>query len=208
MKAAVLSPALAALLAAGTAFAGPDFATPDRDRARPLAATEAHSDQVPTDELEFRYDSSALLPAAQQQLAVAAAWLARNPSYRLVVEGHADRAGTADYNQMLATRRAEIARSHLIAIGVAADRIVVAVYGENRAREAPAPRAIDRRVVLLASKAPVAALVSAQLDADAIEVSWIQDDSVFRETRGISPVAMSGIPAVTARNGAAGRRGG
>jgi outer membrane protein OmpA-like peptidoglycan-associated protein len=206
VKAAALAPALAALLGAGTAVAGPDFTTPDR--ARPLAASEARADQAPTDELEFMYDSSALLPAAQQQLAAAAAWLARNPSYRLVVEGHADRAGTADYNQMLATRRAEIARSQLIATGVPADRIVVAVYGETRARQAPTPRALDRRVVILASKAPVAALVSTQLDADAVELSWTHDGSRFRETRGISPVTTSAIPTVTARNGAAGRRGG
>jgi len=62
--------------------------------------------------------------------------------------------------------------------------------------------------VILASNAPVSALVAAQLDADAIELSWTQDGSLFRETRGISPAPVSGIPTVTARNGAVGRRGG
>ena len=196
---------IAALLAAGPAFAGPDFVT--GDRAQPLAASDSRHPQDPADELAFDHASSALRPVAQQQLATAAAWLERHPGYRLVIEGHADQAGSPGENQAMAARRADIARNHLIATGVAADRIVVAVYGENRAPRAPGPAPADRRVVVLASAAPVAQLVSEQLDANAIELTWTDHGSMFHESRGISPVETI-VPSVTARKQTASRRGG
>jgi OmpA family len=198
----VLVAPLATLLAAGSALAGPDFVTADRNQ--PLAASDAHNVQQPLDDVVFAFDSAALVPTAQAQLASAARWLEVHPSHRVVLEGYADSSGPSTYNQDLATRRTEIARNHLIAIGVAADRIVVAVYGENRARQRPDP--LDRRVVMFASAAPLSEVVSAELDRDAIELSWTRNGSVYRETRGITPVAA--IAPETARNDATGRHGG
>jgi outer membrane protein OmpA-like peptidoglycan-associated protein len=180
---------LAALLTSVPVLAGPDFAS--EDRAQPLAASDAHREQDPSDELEFAYDSAALLPGAQTQLFAVASWLSRHPGHRLVIEGHADSAGGPARNEELATRRVQAARDQLIAAGVASDRIVLAVFGENRAQQVA--RARDRRVVMLASTVPLSHLVNAALDDDAIEVSWTRDGSVLRETRGITPIA----PAVT-----------
>jgi outer membrane protein OmpA-like peptidoglycan-associated protein len=198
---AALGAALATLVATGPAFAGPDFKT--ADRSQPLAASDGRSVQQPLDDVVFALDSAALSPGAQAQLVAAAKWLEVHPRHRLVLEGYADSAGPVAYNQDLATRRSQIARNHLVASGVAADRIVVAVYGENRARQRPDP--LDRRVVMFASEAPVSQVVSAELDRDAIELSWTHNGTVYRETRGITPVAA--ITPADARNGATSRHG-
>lgn len=186
MRIPKLASSLAALgLAATPALAGPDFVTADRSKA--LAASDAHSEEQPLDDVIFGYDDAALLPAAQAQLASAARWLDHNPRYRIVLQGYADSSGADAYNAELAARRVEIARNHLIASGVDGDRIVVAVYGERGVHRRPHP--LDRRVVMFASRAPVARLVTAELGHDAIELSWTKDGARYRETRGITPVA-------------------
>jgi hypothetical protein len=193
MRSPGVAAALMAVLTAGPALAGPDFASDDR--AQPLAASDAHQEQDPSDELGFAYDSAALLPGAQGQLVAVASWLVRHPSHRLVIEGHADSSGSANHNEELANRRIEAARDQLISAGIAKDRIVLAVFGENRARHVPSAR--DRRVVMFASAAPLSHLVNAALDDDAVEVSWTRDGSVLRETRGITPLSRPVAPAVT-----------
>jgi outer membrane protein OmpA-like peptidoglycan-associated protein len=179
--------AVAAVLvatSAGPAFAGPDFVA--GDRTAPLAASDGRSEQQPMDDIVFAFDSAALLPGPQAQIARAANWLATHPAYRIVIEGYADSSGPAAYNEDLATRRGQIVRNHLVACGVAPDRILLAVFGENRARERPDE--LDRRVVMYASAAPIAKIISAELDRDAIEMLWTRGATRFRESRGITPL--------------------
>ena len=186
MKPALLIAFLAPLgLAAAPALAGPDFVTADRSKV--LAASDAHSEEQPLDDIIFTYDDAGLLPTAQAQLASAARWLDHNPRYRIVLQGYADSSGPGAYNAELAARRTEITRNHLIASGVDGDRIIVAVYGERGVHRQPHP--LDRRVVMFASRAPVSRLVTAELGRDAIELSWTKDGARYRETRGITPVA-------------------
>jgi hypothetical protein len=179
--------ALTVALSATPALAGPDFVT--GDRSKPLAASDAHREQQPMDDIVFTYDGASLLPTAQAQLASAARWLELHPDDRIVLEGYADSSGPYAYNTELAARRVEIARNHLIATGVDTDRIVVAVYGEQGVHRRPHP--LDRRVVMFASKAPVARLVTAELARDAIELSWTRDGARYHESRGITPSAIA-----------------
>jgi len=179
---------LAAVLAAplaGVAHAGPDFVT--SDRARPHAASDAHQEEQPQDDVVFDYDSAALSDTARIQLQSVAKWLYIHPQARIVLEGHADATGARPHNATLASRRATATREHLTSIGVDPDRIVIALYGENRAR-VPADR-FDRRVKMFATTLPLGQLVTAELDRNAIEVSWTRNNSVYRESRGITPVA-------------------
>ena len=185
VRAAVPAAVAAVAWLAGTAAAGPDFVA--GDRRQPLAASEGRAEIQPMDDVVFEYDSAALLPAAQAQIASAARWLAQHPEHRLVVEGRADSSGPAPYNQDLGGLRAVMVRNHLIGCGVAADRIVLAVYGENAARPRPDP--LDRRAVMFASNAPLHQVVSAELDRRAIELVWTRNGTRFRETRGITPIA-------------------
>jgi peptidoglycan-associated lipoprotein len=50
----------------------------------------------------------------------------------VVVEGHADERGSAEYNLGLADRRATAAKEFLVQLGVAADRLKPVSYGKER----------------------------------------------------------------------------
>lgn len=179
--------AAAAVLAVGAApaLAGPDFVSDDRFGS--LAASDARHIQKPSDEILFALDDAALDPIAAAQIAAVVRWLDGRPDDRLVIEGRADSSGTPDHNADLAARRAQAVRDALIARGVAPDRIVIAVYGENGARRRPA--AYDRRAVIYATTTPLPRVISTELDQAPLEVIWTHLGTRLRETRGITPVA-------------------
>ena len=171
---------------AAPALAGPDFVADDRTGA--LAASDARTLVQPSDEILFALDDAGLDQVAALQVAAAVRWLDGRPDDHLIVEGHADSSGTPDHNADLAIRRAEAVRHALIAGGVAPDRIVLAVYGENGAR--PRPDAHDRRAMVYATTAALSQAISAELDRAPLEVVWTHGGTRLRETRGITPVAM------------------
>lgn len=178
--------AVIAVGGAAPALAGPDFVTGDRFGSS--AASDARGLQEPSDEILFALDDASLDPIAATQLAAAVRWLDGRPDDRLVVEGRADSSGSSAHNADLAARRAQAVRSALIARGVAPDRIVIAVYGENGARRRP--DAYDRRAVIYATPAPLPRVISAELDQAPLEVIWTHGGTRLRETRGITPIAM------------------
>jgi outer membrane protein OmpA-like peptidoglycan-associated protein len=55
-----------------------------------------------------------------------------NPSYKLVIKGHADRMGAFDYNQSLSQDRATAAKNYLLKKGVDPMRIQSVAYGFNQ----------------------------------------------------------------------------
>ncbi len=54
------------------------------------------------------------------------------PSLTIVVEGHCDDRGSAEYNLGLGDRRASAAKEFLIQLGVPADRLQTISYGKER----------------------------------------------------------------------------
>jgi peptidoglycan-associated lipoprotein len=54
------------------------------------------------------------------------------PSASLVVEGHCDERGSAEYNLGLGDRRATAAKEFLIQMGVSGDRLKTISYGKER----------------------------------------------------------------------------
>ena len=61
-----------------------------------------------------------------------ATWLKENADQVLLIEGHCDERGTNEYNLALGERRAVATMNYLIKQGIAADRISVISYGEER----------------------------------------------------------------------------
>jgi len=55
-----------------------------------------------------------------------------NPGLNVVVEGHADERGSAEYNLGLADRRATAAKEFLVEMGVGSDRLKPVSYGKER----------------------------------------------------------------------------
>jgi outer membrane protein OmpA-like peptidoglycan-associated protein len=131
------------------AAAGPDF-TSRSPRGHSLAASTGSSEIGPLDDIVFATNSTELFESSSLQIESAARWLRQHEHERIVLEGYADSVGLALYNEDLATRRAFVVRQHLIARGIAPDRIIMVVYGEEHAYGGEYP--LDRRVVMYATK--------------------------------------------------------
>lgn len=120
---------------------------PPVSRDNDFVATEPDRDVLPSDLSEltalahqrgwlrdafFGFDASTLDADAREALTASARWLRDNPQYRILVEGHCDERGTSQYNLALGERRAQTARDYLVQSGVAAHRIRITSFGEER----------------------------------------------------------------------------
>jgi len=90
-------------------------------------------------EISFPRGATILPIGSERELGEIAAWAKQNPEGLVVVEGHADRAGSARVNLAVSTRRAEAVVEQLLALGIDREQVVVASYGESR---------VGRRVVV------------------------------------------------------------
>jgi outer membrane protein OmpA-like peptidoglycan-associated protein len=80
----------------------------------------------------FDYDKSNLTPEAANLVREASARALANDIETVVVQGHTDRSGGSAYNQALSQRRANAVRDALVANGVAADKIRMDAFGEDK----------------------------------------------------------------------------
>jgi len=84
----------------------------------------------------FDYDSGEIRPDASAVLAhdsdVLKALLADFPTAVIVIEGHCDERGSAEYNLGLGDHRADAAKGFLVSQGVPAARLQTASYGKSR----------------------------------------------------------------------------
>lgn len=75
------------------------------------------------DDVFFSFDSYAIASTERTKLQAAADYLKGNPGDGLLIEGHCDWYGTADYNLALGDRRAKSVRDYLITLGISVNRI-------------------------------------------------------------------------------------
>ncbi len=102
----------------------------------------------------FDFDKSGINASERAKLDAAIEYLNAVPEHRLLLEGHCDWKGTADYNLGLGDRRAGAAREYLEIAGVASSRIETASKGDLESIENgdDAQAAQDRRVELIVLK--------------------------------------------------------
>jgi OOP family OmpA-OmpF porin len=99
--------------------------------AKPAAPAPAPAPAAPQVYLVlFDFDKSNINPAAQAVVNRVVADFSANKAKSISITGYTDRAGTDAYNLKLSERRADAARSALIAAGVPADAITTAWKGE------------------------------------------------------------------------------
>jgi len=79
----------------------------------------------------FGVNSADLSDAAQGDLRDLASSLNEYPNTNILIVGHTDSTGDADYNQTLSERRAESAAMTLAEAGVMTDRLEIVGYGET-----------------------------------------------------------------------------
>lgn len=116
-----------------------------REEARGLVITLSGS-------ILFASNQATLLPAAQDRLSQVAKALMATKDRNLIVEGHTDSQGTADYNLDLSHRRAEAVRAYLITHDYPADRIQAHGIGKVNPvadNASPEGRANNRRVEII-----------------------------------------------------------
>jgi peptidoglycan-associated lipoprotein len=80
----------------------------------------------------FDFDKYDIRPDSARILDANATWLKANPGNLVLIEGHCDERGTAEYNLALGERRAKSTMNYLVGQGVAASRITVISYGKER----------------------------------------------------------------------------
>lgn len=79
----------------------------------------------------FALDSAQLGDDARPVLQKNADWMKRWTSTKVMVEGHADSRGTAEYNLALGERRATAVRDYLVSLGIGADRVTIVSKGKE-----------------------------------------------------------------------------
>lgn len=80
----------------------------------------------------FAFDGTDLDAAGQAVVKRFAAHLAKNPTAKVRLEGHADERGTREYNVGLGERRGNAVSAALIAGGATSAQISIVSYGEER----------------------------------------------------------------------------
>ncbi len=82
--------------------------------------------------LRFATDSATIDANGEKALDEVAAVLSENPELRVQLDGHTDATASDEHNRALSERRAQAARSYLIAKGVDEDRLKAKGFGESK----------------------------------------------------------------------------
>ena len=107
--------------------------------------------------VEFETNKAEIKPKHTDELNRAGEFLQNHPNARMLIEGHTDSIGAADYNQQLSERRAASVKNYLVEeFNIDPDRLQAKGYGESRpvaTNETAAGRQENRRVIGVVSKA-------------------------------------------------------
>lgn len=122
-----------------TAAATVSVSSPPPPAPPPTPAPQASLEQRLGSDVQdayFDYDKSDIRDDARDALTRNAAAikgiLADFPSASIVIEGHCDERGSAEYNLGLGDRRATAAKDFLVSLGVPGDRLKTISYGKER----------------------------------------------------------------------------
>jgi|JI10StandDraft_1071094.scaffolds.fasta_scaffold188859_2 peptidoglycan-associated lipoprotein len=83
----------------------------------------------------YDFNAAELTSESKDTMQRNAAWLNANPDARVILEGHCDSRGSAEYNLALGEKRGFSARNYLKQLGVDVGRLEVVSYGEERPAE-------------------------------------------------------------------------
>jgi outer membrane protein OmpA-like peptidoglycan-associated protein len=102
----------------------------------------------------FDTGQASLKPGAQDTLARLATFMRDAPDRRVLIEGHTDSRGSAEFNVDLSQRRAQAVREALIRQGITGDRIAAVGAGESyplASNDTAAGMQLNRRVEIVIS---------------------------------------------------------
>lgn len=112
------------------------------------AGTVADAAASVVEPIYFGLDRSAVAAAERPKLQAAIKWLSDNPGRSLVLVGHCDWRGTAEYNLGLGDRRAAAVKRYLESLGADSRRLETLSKGSTEAKQGggEAEWSKDRRV--------------------------------------------------------------
>jgi peptidoglycan-associated lipoprotein len=124
---------------------------------RPQEGVDSNGDHITLQDktVYFGYDSSGISKAEATKIQAIAKYLTENPAARLLLEGHCDWRGTAEYNLGLGDRRATAVKQYLEKLKVPTTRLDTLSKGSIGATEKATEEqmAKDRRVEFVIQKA-------------------------------------------------------
>jgi peptidoglycan-associated lipoprotein len=109
----------------------PPAHTPTEDEIFASKTLDQLNAEKPLGDAYFDLDSQTIRDEAKPVLQKDAEWMKRWASTKVMIEGHGDERGSAEYNLALGERRATAVRDYLVNLGVAADRVQVVSKGKE-----------------------------------------------------------------------------
>lgn len=96
-----------------------------------------------TEKIYFDYNRHELKPSQREILDKLVALLNEKASQAIVIEGHCDERGSAEYNRALGERRSLAVKKYLADSGIAEDRMFTISYGSDKPEVADAESEAD-----------------------------------------------------------------
>jgi len=112
--------------------APPQETTKIKDTANEQSSLMEATTKSPVSDINFDYDSYSIRPDAREILKANADYLLKHKVSSIVVEGHCDERGTAEYNMALGERRAQETKKFLVNLGINESTTKTVSYGEER----------------------------------------------------------------------------
>ena len=97
-----------------------------------MAPSAAEGKEGMFGDILFDYDKYDVRGSYKEELQSVAAWMMKNTSATISIEGHCDERGTNEYNLALGDRRAKSVKDFLISLGVPSSRMETISYGEEK----------------------------------------------------------------------------
>ena len=104
----------------------------DTTRGQSASVETTATPEASVRDINFDFDSSIIRPDAREILKGNADFLLKNRAATIVIEGHCDERGTAEYNMALGQRRAQETKKYLVNLGIKESTIKTISYGEER----------------------------------------------------------------------------
>lgn len=84
------------------------------------------------DDVRFDFDKSEVKEDGRKTCGVVADYLKKNPQAKMLIEGHCDERGTAEYNMALGERRATAVLTYLVSLGVPKAALSTVSFGKEK----------------------------------------------------------------------------
>ena len=98
----------------------------------PESEFPAGMELLTSENIYFKKGSADLTSEAQELLIEKAQWLLDNPQVKIIIQGHTDERGSAEYNLAFGERRAGSVKSFLLRQGIESSRLIAVSYGKER----------------------------------------------------------------------------